>query len=103
MDYLDFASMKRHSFIEEDAASNVYRYNMIFSQATHEIITMAAPPLFDPQAKGRYFIMPADFTNYNNALAVAHDEDIYPWEAQIPQAEQHKQYFPGPTRFDPWQ
>ena len=63
------------------AAPNVYGYNLVFSQATREIITLPAPALFDLQVRGRYFIMPADITNYKNALAAAHDEEIHPWEA----------------------
>jgi hypothetical protein len=91
--------MKHHEFIYEGAAPNDYRYNLVFSQTTHEIITLPAPALFDIQARGRYFIIPDDITNYNNMLAAAHDEEIHPREAQVPQQDQ---YIPGPVGFFQW-
>ena len=101
--YLDFASMKRHVFIEEYAAPNAYRYNLVFSQVSREIITLPAPALFDRQARGRYFIMPDDITDYKNGLEMAHDEEVHPWEAQVPQPGPYDyHYLSGPTGFDPW-
>lgn len=100
--FLDFASMKRHAFIEEYAAPNTYRYNLVFSQVSRDIITLPAPALFDRQARGRYFIMPDEITNYQNELEMAHVEKIHLWEEQVPHLGPYDyHYLPGSAGFDP--
>lgn len=46
---LDFASMQLHEFIRERVMPNDYKYNLVFNQDTHDIITLPAPALFDRQ------------------------------------------------------
>ena len=84
--------MVGHDFIDREAPPNVYRYNLVFIQATREIITLPAPTLFDVHARGKYIIMPENVINYKNALAAA--EEIHPWDAQVPQPTQ---YVSGPA------
>jgi hypothetical protein len=61
MKYLDYDSMVEHNFI--DSGRIRFRYNLVFSQETREIITLPAPALFD-LSRGRYTIMPEDIYAY---------------------------------------
>ena len=99
---LDFNSMKRHAFISKDATFNDYKYNLVFNQDTHDIITLPASTLFDRQGKGRYFIMPNDIIDYRRELEEANLKEISPWEEQVYQPGPFDfQYSPGPSEYQP--
>ena len=87
--YLDYDSMVRHSFI--DSGIRLFRYNLVFSRGTREIITLPAPSLFDIRS-GRYTIMPEDIYTYWRLTQppapepapapTPYREPVYQWEPQ---------------------
>lgn len=112
--YLDYSSMVGHNFI--NSGDIRFRYNLVFSQGTREIITLPAPSLFD-LSSGRYTIMPEDIYTYwgltpppapEPAPVPAPiylwepQEPIYQWDPQQPLWDpQQPQYYPGGADFDP--
>ena len=65
---------------------------------TRDIISLPAPALFDPIARGGYRIMPEDIVAYRNNLAAA-EEKPQEWDPQVP-APQH--FNIGPHGFLEW-
>ena len=72
--YLDRTAMEHHHFIARDFPNIPIPYNLVFRVSTRDIIQSPAPALFDPVARGRYWIMPADIITYRNDHAVAKEE-----------------------------
>ena len=81
--YLDHQSKIEHHLINAPEPPHHIRYNLVFGEDTHDIISLPAPGLFDSHARNGYTIMPLDITAYRNALAVVEDE-AQAWEAQVP-------------------
>lgn len=89
--YLDYDSMVGHNFINSRDVR--FRYNLVFSQGTREIITLPAPTLFDLH-RGRYTIMPEDIYAYwgltqpqapeSAPEPEPYQEPVYQWELQEP-------------------
>jgi hypothetical protein len=104
--YLDYSSMVGHNFIDDGPRR--FRYNLVFSQGTREIITLPAPALFDLY-RGKYTIMPEDIYAYWGLTPPQAPEPepapepIYQWEPQQPLWDpQQPRYYPGGANFDPW-
>ena len=81
--HLDYDSMVGHDFIDEGPVR--FRYNLVFSQGTREVIILPAPTLFDIH-RGRYTIMPKDIYAYwgldqpQAPEPEPYQEPIYQWE-----------------------
>ena len=106
MRYLDYSSMVGHNFIKSRDIRFIY--NLVFSQATREVITLPALFLFD-LSSGRYTIMPEDIYAYWGLTPPPVPEPapvlapIYQWDPQQPLWDpQQPGYYPGGTDFDPW-
>jgi hypothetical protein len=90
--------MEDHHFIDEPEPPHNIRYNLVFSDNTHDIIPLLAPALFDFHARNGYTVMPLDIVAYQNALAAA-EEEPQEWDAQVP-APQH--FNVGPEGYYEW-
>jgi hypothetical protein len=90
--YIDHQSMIVHHFIDDPEPPHYYRYNLVFSEVSREVISLPAPSLFDANAMNGYIIA------YKNELAVAENE-VQPWDARVPQPSQ---FLPGPDGFYGW-
>ena len=60
-----------------------FRYNLVFSEDTRDIIPLPAPALFDSHARNGYTVMPLDIVAYRNALAAA-EEEAQDWDVRVP-------------------
>ena len=81
--YLDRAAMEDHHFIDSENTTMDVPYNLVFSVDTRGVISLPAPALFDPIARGGYRIMPADIIAYGNNQAAA-EEEPQQWDPWVP-------------------
>ena len=75
--------MDHHHFTDNNSPSIPIPYNLVFSIETRDIIPLPAPAFFDPVARGRYRIMPADIIAYRNDQAAA-EEEPQQWDVWKP-------------------
>lgn len=81
--YLDHQAMEDHQFINIVDSFNNIRYNLVFSEKTHDIIPFPALALFDSIARNGYRIMSADIITYRNSQAVL-EQEPQEWDTQVP-------------------
>ena len=96
--YLDHKTLQAHQFLDITEPPRDIHYNLVFSEETHDIISLPAPALFDPIARNGYRIMPDDIVAYRNNLAAA-EEEPQGWDAQVPPLPH---YGMGPDGYYGW-
>ena len=102
--YLDRQAMEDHHFLDNIEPLDPLRYNLVFSEKTHDIIPLSESALFDSHDRKGYTVLPADIVTYRNAHAVAEEEPqewddgcymrwYFPEEERMMQ-HSHGKYFP---------